>query len=66
MLGAGAWARGAHLPGYRRDSRCRVVAIADAHVEIAVDPVEMEQVQLFERDALAALRAFDELPHVIG
>ncbi len=29
MLGAGAWARGAHLPGYRRDSRCELVAIAD-------------------------------------
>jgi predicted dehydrogenase len=33
VLGAGAWARGAHLPGYRRDPRCTVVAIAD--VEIA-------------------------------
>jgi predicted dehydrogenase len=29
VLGAGAWARSAHLPGYRRDSRCRIVAIAD-------------------------------------
>src|SRR3954464_13374124 len=29
VLGAGAWARGAHLPGYRRDPRCRLVAIAD-------------------------------------
>jgi predicted dehydrogenase len=29
VLGAGAWARHAHLPGYRRDTRCRVVAIAD-------------------------------------
>ena len=29
VLGAGAWARGAHLPGYRRDPRCTVVAIAD-------------------------------------
>ncbi len=35
VLGAGAWARGAHLPGYRRDSRCRVVAIADTEVERA-------------------------------
>ena len=23
VLGAGAWARGAHLPGYRRDPRCQ-------------------------------------------
>lgn len=29
VLGAGAWARHAHLPGYLRDSRCKVVAIAD-------------------------------------
>jgi predicted dehydrogenase len=29
VLGAGAWACGAHLPGYRRDPRCKVVAIAD-------------------------------------
>ncbi len=29
ILGAGAWANHAHLPGYRRDPRCRVVAIAD-------------------------------------
>ena len=35
-------------------------------MEIAVDPIEMEQVQLFERLALAALCALDELPHVIG
>ena len=29
VLGAGAWARSAHLPGYRRDPRCQVVGIAD-------------------------------------
>jgi len=29
LLGAGAWAQGAHLPGYARDPRCKVVAIAD-------------------------------------
>ena len=29
LLGAGAWAHGAHLPGYARDPRCKVVAIAD-------------------------------------
>src|SRR4051812_13192614 len=32
VLGAGAWARAAHLPGYLRDPRCRVVAIADTDV----------------------------------
>lgn len=29
VLGAGAWARFAHLPGYARDPRCELVAIAD-------------------------------------
>jgi predicted dehydrogenase len=35
VLGAGTWARGAHLPGYRRDPRCRVVAIADVEIDRA-------------------------------
>jgi predicted dehydrogenase len=35
VLGAGAWACGAHLPGYRRDPRCRVVAIADTDIDRA-------------------------------
>jgi predicted dehydrogenase len=37
VLGAGAWARGAHLPGYRRDPRCQVVAIADVEIDRARD-----------------------------
>ena len=37
VLGAGAWARGAHLPGYRRDPRCEVVAIADVEIGRAHD-----------------------------
>jgi predicted dehydrogenase len=35
VLGAGAWARGAHLPGYKRDARCRIVAIADSEKDRA-------------------------------
>ena len=35
VLGAGAWAKFAHLPGYVRDSRCELVAIADPVVERA-------------------------------
>ena len=35
VLGAGAWARFAHLPGYKRDPRCELVAIADPIVERA-------------------------------
>ncbi|HEX4936231.1 MAG TPA: Gfo/Idh/MocA family oxidoreductase, partial [Gemmatimonadaceae bacterium] len=29
VLGAGAWARLAHVPGFKRDPRCEVVAICD-------------------------------------
>ena len=35
VLGAGTWAQAAHLPGYRRDPRCRVVAIADPNLALA-------------------------------
>ena len=35
VLGAGAWAELAHLPGYKRDPRCELVAIADPVVEKA-------------------------------
>ena len=35
VLGAGAWARFAHLPGYKREARCDLVAIADPVVERA-------------------------------
>ena len=35
VLGAGAWARSAHLPGYMRDPRCKVVAIADPQIGLA-------------------------------
>ena len=35
VLGAGAWAEFAHLPGFKRDPRCELVAIADPVVERA-------------------------------
>ena len=35
VLGAGAWAEFAHLPAYKRDPRCELVAIADPVVERA-------------------------------
>jgi predicted dehydrogenase len=35
VLGAGAWAHHAHLPGYKRDPRCELVAIADPVLERA-------------------------------
>jgi predicted dehydrogenase len=35
VLGAGAWATFAHLPGFTRDRRCQVVAIADPQAHLA-------------------------------
>jgi predicted dehydrogenase len=35
VLGAGAWANFAHLPGFLRDDRCEVVAIADPQRALA-------------------------------
>jgi len=35
VLGAGAWARFAHIPGYKRDARCEVVAVCDPQRELA-------------------------------
>ena len=35
VLGAGAWAQFAHLPGFKRDNRCEIVAIADPVAERA-------------------------------
>ncbi len=35
VLGAGAWAQFAHLPGWKRDPRCTLVAIADPIVDRA-------------------------------
>ena len=37
VLGAGAWARSAHLPGYRRDPRCSLVAVCDVEIDRARD-----------------------------
>lgn len=37
VLGAGAWAKSAHIPGWQRDPRCEVVAICDVKGERAQD-----------------------------
>jgi hypothetical protein len=39
---------------------------SDADVEVAVDPVEMDQVQRFERATIALLGAIDERAHALG
>jgi predicted dehydrogenase len=35
VLGAGAWARSAHLPGYFKDPRAELVGIADPQIDLA-------------------------------
>lgn len=63
MLGAGAWARHAHLPGYRRDARCEVVALADPRIDLARDAarefdipfVTADARDLFDRDDIDAI-----------
>ena len=37
VLGAGAWARKAHLPGFTRDGRCEVVVVCDLQLDMARD-----------------------------
>ncbi len=49
-----------HLEERLRRQVLGVVPVADGHVQVAVDPVEMDQVQLLERLAVALLRALDE------
>src|SRR5437870_1895677 len=43
-----------------------VVAVADAQMEVAVDAVEMEEIQLLERVAVTLLRSSDQRPHSRG
>jgi len=37
VLGAGAWAQHAHIPGWQRDPRCEIVAIGDPRAALAQD-----------------------------
>jgi predicted dehydrogenase len=63
VLGAGAWARHAHLPGYRRDARCEVVALADPQIALAheaarefdIPVVTADARELFDRDDIDAI-----------
>src|SRR5437762_569091 len=63
VLGAGAWARHAHLPGYQRDARCEVVAIADPQLDLARDAARAFDIpavtgdarELFGRDDIDAI-----------
>ena len=51
VLGAGVWARHAHLPGYRRDARCEVVAIADPQIDLARDAAREFDIPVATADA---------------
>lgn len=50
VLGAGAWARHAHLPGFHRDSRCKVVAIADPNRALAEEAARDFGIGVVARD----------------
>jgi predicted dehydrogenase len=50
VLGAGAWARHAHLPGYRRDARCEVVVIADPNRALAEQAARDFGIPVIARD----------------
>jgi predicted dehydrogenase len=59
VLGAGAWARGAHLPGYKRDPRCRIVAIADVERDRAADAAREFEIPVVAADARELLSRDD-------
>ena len=58
VLGAGAWAKGAHIPGYKRNPRCKVVAVCDPQIQLAqeaartfdIETVTADHHELLERD----------------
>jgi predicted dehydrogenase len=51
VIGAGVWARNAHLPGYKRDTRCRLVGIADTEIDRARDAAREFDVPFMTADA---------------
>jgi len=51
VLGAGAWARAAHLPGFQRDPRCRLVAVADTEIDRARDAAATFGIETVTADA---------------
>jgi predicted dehydrogenase len=59
VLGAGAWARSAHLPGYRRDPRCQIVGIADTVLERANEAAREFNVGVATVDPFELIRRDD-------
>jgi predicted dehydrogenase len=56
VLGAGAWARSAHLPGYQRDPRCQIVGIADTVLERAQEAAREFNVSVATADPYELIR----------
>jgi predicted dehydrogenase len=59
VLGAGAWARGAHIPGYKRDSRFEVAAICDPQIQLAEDTAKEFGIPFVTKDYMEVLRRKD-------
>src|SRR5918993_614442 len=59
VLGAGAWASFAHLPGFTRDPRCEVVAIADPQRHLAEAAAAQFNIPDIATDHLALVRRDD-------
>jgi len=59
VLGAGTWASRAHVPGWLRDPRCEVVAIADVELDRAQALAEESGVQTATADWLSVIQRAD-------
>jgi predicted dehydrogenase len=59
VLGAGAWATFAHLPGFRRDSRCELVAIADPQFDLARAAATQFEIPIAASDHRAVIERDD-------
>ena len=59
VLGAGAWATFAHLPGFRRDSRCELVAIADPQFDLARAAAAQFEIPIAASDHWAVIERDD-------
>jgi len=57
--GAGAWARGARLPGYRRDPRCRIIGITDTLVDRAREAAREFDIPHATADPMEVIRRDD-------
>ena len=59
VLGAGTWARAAHIPGWLRDPRCRVVVVCDIEGDRAEDAVRRFDIPEAARDWQAVVSRSD-------